>query len=273
MKCAHCGYEQPNPFVYCPACGKAIAQDEIVSAQAVQTAASQSVLKMLQNKLFLAICILVSASTVLSLSSDGLPLLSILMSVFLWLTFAQSRSGIANPQHMRCISGTIYAEYVIAWVASILLAVCGGIFALASGFISGNQAIKDQLMLELPELMGDSAFIIEWLVVSGMGILAFLILALAVGSALINIFGLRSVHRFARSVYRSVLSGDLRLEKQQAAKSWAIVFGVFSAISALTNLSNVTAALSEGCIAAAWFIGSHLIRQLSDSAPLSAETV
>lgn len=273
MKCTHCGYEQPNPFVYCPACGKAADQDEIVSTQAVQTAASQSVLKMLQNKLFLAICILVSASTVLSLASDNLPLLSILMSVFLWLTFAQSCSGIANPQHMRNISGTIYAEYVIQWVASILLAVCGGLLVLAAGLISGNQAAMDELLQELPELMGDSAFIVEWLAVSGMGVLAFLILSLAVGCALINIFGLRSVHRFARSVYRSVLSGTLCLEKQKAAQSWAIVFGVFSSISALANLSNVTIAMSEGCIAAAWFIGSNLICQLSDDAPISTGTV
>ena len=61
----------------------------------------------LQDPLFLALCILYSIHTGLSLISGDLPLLSILMTIFLWLFYSQGRNGLVAPNYIRCISGTV----------------------------------------------------------------------------------------------------------------------------------------------------------------------
>lgn len=262
MKCTQCGYETDQSFQYCPNCG-AVILPKTVS----RNPAADKILSLLKDNLFLVICILVSANCGLSIVWGDLPLLSVLLTVFLWLTFAQSRKDIADPKYLRDISGTVYASYVINYVVFILLFVVGILLSLVLGFFA-----KDPNMF-YPYIEYIGEFDLEGFLIPGMS-LAELILSISgwviIAAAavislvgiLINALGLRKIHRMVKSVYVSILSGNLRIEKANAAKNWLFVFGAFSALSAASALvGDPRLGIAEGCNAAAMILGGILVRK------------
>ena len=105
---------------------------------------ADQLLPALKDPLFLVVCILLSISCLLSLSAGSVPLIDILITVFLWLTYAQARKDIADAGHLRCVSGALYAQYVIVYVVAGLLLVVGVILMLyfANGFQATAEAIS-----------------------------------------------------------------------------------------------------------------------------------
>ena len=95
-------YENNNLEAEITQCPNFESEEQIVAP--VQTVADR-VLPALKDGIFLAICILMSASCLISLSMDSIPLINILATVFLWLTYAQSRKDIVDAKHLRCVSG------------------------------------------------------------------------------------------------------------------------------------------------------------------------
>lgn len=257
MKCNDCGFEQAEGFSYCPKCG-AGPQPVAVS----QNPAAVAILAALKDKLFLVVCILMSASCILSLAADGLPLIAILSTVFLWLAYAQSRKDIADPKHLRCVSGTVYAEYVILNVVAVLVLVMGMIFAVAFGSLAGNLAFVDTLLegfIEMDDSIAELAGIFS--LVSG-GVLMVIFTLAAVMIAVLNIFSLRYIHRFAKSVYQSIENGVLELKHVGAAQTWLFIFGGFSALSALGTLGeDPVTSLGNSVHAAIFIISGLLIRK------------
>ena len=145
MKCPNCGFESERNYPTCSQCQAEIQANPV----------AQKILRPLKDALFLVICILMSASCLLSLAADNVPLIEILLTVFLWLTYAQSCKGIADAKHLRCISGTVYADYVITYVAAGLVLVLGLIAAAAFGMFLNDPAFLKALKVELK--IGDYA--------------------------------------------------------------------------------------------------------------------
>ena len=258
MKCINCDFENEQTFQYCPNCGSK-AQPETVS----QNPAADKILSALKDSLFLVICILMSAVCLLSLANDGMPLISLLTTVFLWLTYAQSRKDIADPKHLRCVSGTVYAQYVISYVAAGLFLVVGIIFAVVFNMLSAQPEFLDAILEELMDTSELHAFA-PGLIASVSGWLLFIIFAvIAAGMILINIFAVRRVHRFAKSVYQSIEAQTLKLENASAASIWLFVFSAFSAIGGLSALTqeNLLSGLTYACNCAIAIIAGILIRK------------
>ncbi len=256
MRCTHCGFENEQDFRFCPSCGGAAQQEAPLQKQPCA-----SILDALKDSLFLAICILMSASCLLSLSEGGLPLISILSTVFLWLTYAQSRKDIADWNHLRCISGTVFAQYVINYVTAGLLLLMGVILAAVFGLLAGATELYDLVLEEL----GEFPMAAE-LLASLSGGLLFAVCALAAAVIIVfNILSMHRIHRFAKSVYQSVQTQTEELQCVKAAKTWLFVIGVVSAPGALSSLASgeLLAGLAGGCssaaaILAAILIGRHL---------------
>ena len=59
-------------------------------------------------------------------------------------------------------------------------------------------------------------------------IAAIVVIVIAAVSLVINILGMRKIHRLAKSTYQSVMFGTLNLENPRGAKNWLIFFGVCS---------------------------------------------
>lgn len=258
MRCNDCGFEHEQGFSYCPRCGSGPRP-----AAVSENYAAVTILPALKDTLFLLICILTSASCILSMSAGNLPLLNILLAVFLWLTYAQSCKDIADPSHLRCVSGTVYAQYVITYVSAGLVLLVGVIFAIAFQMLAGQPEYLDTLLEGFIDLDDSIATIASLLGAAGGIVLMITCAFTAILITVLNIFSMRYIHRFAKSVYQSIQNGVLELKHVNGAQIWLFIFGAFSGLSALTELvgSGLDACLSSAASCAACILAGVLIRK------------
>lgn len=257
MKCHQCGFESELDYPVCPQC----------QAQIQSNPAAQSILKALKDSLFLVICILFSVSVVMALANDSLSVPSILIAVFLWLTYAQSQKDIADAKHLRCISGAVYANYVITYVAAGLVLLLGVIFTAAFSLIAGDPGLIEGMLADVADV--DIGALTEMFAIIPSAVILVVFAIVAAIIVVMNVFSMRYIHRFAQSVYKSIEAGALNLKYVDTAKIWLFVFGGFSAISCLSSLSDglITAALSTGADAAACILAGLLIRKYFTATP------
>ncbi len=233
MKCNKCGFETAQSNAFCPQCGERLIHD----IQPQGTFATQ-ILPALKDPLFLVVCILLSVSCLMSLSAGSVPLINILITVFLWLTYAQARKDMADANHLRCVSGALYAQYVITYVAAGLVLVMGIIFAVAFNIISNSMdGFWEALLGEVAE--GDVAASLLAILPSVSG--GVIIIICAIASAIVvvvNIFINRYLHRFTKSFYQSIQQGVYAVEYVKAAKIILFIIGGAAAVSCLSDLTS-----------------------------------
>lgn len=279
MKCTQCGFESQQDFRFCPTCGTEqvpVAESEpipeatadipvvdavVVDAPVANTADTPAgrVLAALKDSLFFLICILMTGAAALNLLAGSVPVLEILFSIFLWLTYAQAKKGIADKRQLRNLSGTVYAEYVVVNVSAIILAISGLLVATVGGFAPA-----------MMEILEDSGIVEGYLTADVMGIMgsAFFIVigvALLIGAAVamvLNILSTRNIHRFAKSVYRCVEDESVTPVNAKISATWLLVMGIITAISAFGSFStDFVIAVASGCDAAACLLAYALIRR------------
>lgn len=261
MKCEYCGFENGQDFTFCPNCG-ASARSSAPAAAVVNTAA-EKVLQALQDTLFLVLCILMSVSCALTLIQSGPDVLSILFTIFFWLIYAQSRKGIADAAHLRSVSGMVYAHYIIVNVVAILVIVVGAIVGLAFGALAGDPAFMNEFMSSLDSLPYDTAALVQSLASASGAVILFVFALIGGLMIVINMFSIRYIHRFAKSVYQSVETGTLALKHVKAAHGWLWAFGVISGISLLGDLGSgdLVLVLSSGASCAMPILAALLIKK------------
>ena len=259
MKCEKCGFEAINDFDFCPQCG-----EQAKKAEQFVNVAHNKVLPMVKDVLFLVMCILLSVATVLEFANgQGIPVLTTLITIFSWLTYAKGTKNIADANHLKGISGTVYAGYVINNVAFIIFIVCGLImsavllaFSTSAEFIA---TLTEELLNGTPDIDATLAGIIatySWAI----GIV-FLIIG-GVGLA-INLCGMRKIHLFVKSVYQGIILQTPIFAHVRAARNWLIVFAVGYGLDIFSK--NITAAVIGGCytailILAVILINKHLLK-------------
>lgn len=235
MKCNNCGFELEENVNFCPNCSMATAEAQPISLNP----AGDVILNALRDKLFLVLCIFMSVATILGFK-DGVPLLNILYSIFLWLLYAKAYKGEADCAKLRNLSGTVFAAYILNYVLFGIIFVLGIILAAAVGFIANDPDLLGLLEQELAnsglELTGFNLADILPYISGGIVVVVFGIISLI--GIFVNAFSMRYIHRFAKSVYQSVDSGVLELKSVKGAKNWLLVFGIVGFISAVANLFN-----------------------------------
>lgn len=233
-------------------------EEQIVTP--VQTVADK-VLPALKDPLFLVICILMSVFCLTSLSLGNLPLIEILATVFLWLTYAQAYKDVVDTKHLRSVSGTIYAQYVITYVVAGLLLVMGIICAVVFSFVMQDPDLAGSIQSAFLEL-DDTAAMLSGLILAGSGIIVMVVFVICAGLAVIaNIFITRYIHQFVKSVYTSVDGNDLQLKHVTAAKVCLFIISGCSGISALSALPSMTEMLNSAATCATTLIAGLLIRK------------
>lgn len=263
MKCIYCNFENEQDFAYCPGCGAS--QTPVISLNP----AADKILCALKDKCFLAICILLSISCGLSIVEGNLPLINILATIFLWITFSKSRNGIADKSSLRNVSGTVYAQYIINYILFSFVFLLGILIAFLFNVINGTPELLDEVIAEFNMLDDSYINIVESIFsISGFVIMA-LFTFIAVIGILINVFSMRKIHRLAKSVYEATEDPNTDFKCANAAKIWLFIFGVCTAITAASSLfgGEFLAAVNSGCSAAAQIIAGLLINKylLSDS--------
>lgn len=258
MKCTNCGFENEQDFAFCPQCGAASestaierASSEMPNIPATNPLADKT-LAALKHPLFLTICILVSVAALFGLANDGLPLLHILATVFLWIIFAKSRKGDVHTEMMRCISGVVFADYVISYVVTGLLIAIGGLLTAVIAIAAGSATIFDEIVNGLGLMDAEYIDLVE-ILLSASGVIVFLIFVLlAAVIFVLNFFGTRKIHEFIKSLYQANQNGTSTVLYVKESKTWLLVLGILSAVFGITSLANIA-------IGAAMIIASVLV--------------
>lgn len=260
MKCTNCEYEAMNNFEYCPNCGtKTVAAESVAAEPVAVNPAYNIVLSAVKDVMFLIICILLSASVIFSLANDGMPVITILLAVFMWIVYANGTKNNLDSKQLRNISGTVYANYVVNNVAFIIVLVCGfivtAVLLAASTSAEYIKAFTDEFLSKAPEVNTAIALLLahySW----ALGLL----FAVIGGAGLaINICGMRKIHMFAKSLYMGVDAQTAYFPFAKAAKNWLMVFAVFEGLNVASE--DISAMLLAACNVAAIILAIILINK------------
>lgn len=264
MKCKYCDYESTEDFKFCAKCGKPSLPDEqpTVYTATIYNPLADTVLSVLKDDLFMVLCILMTITAACGLFAGGIPVINILLSIFLWLAYSKAKKGVADAKNLRCISGTVYANYILSNVLAIIVIVCGVITAFLLTVLSADnillREVFEEAASEIPFLYNlPQAFV----AVAGW-VLGLVLIFLGGLILVFNILGMRKIHRFAKSVYEAVSDVNRDFYKSPSVKGWLIFFAVTNIISAVSSVSsNFWSAASAGCAAASCFLTIMLIKK------------
>lgn len=239
--------------------------EQVQSEVVIEMKQPDPVLTALQHPLFLVICILISAGCGLGIFSGNFSVIHVLLTIFSWLAYAKGRNGVADAGHLRCISGTVFASYVIQFILFGLIALCGilvaGLLLILGTNVSwlqwGLEQIDPELVPDIYDASGQIALTVFAFIIAG------IFLFIAAFGIIINILGYRKFHKFAQSVYLSVGAEKPVFYKPKTVQGWAIAFGVVYGLSALSALPDfqLFAFLSNASFSAVFIVSSFWINK------------
>ena len=258
MKCPHCDYERPEAFAYCPKCGKPSTRE----SEPVVICPTPRILSFIKDDLFFIVCILLTAGVGCTMLSGGFNALTLLITIFAWLTYAGGRKNVVEHKHIKVISGSVYAIYVIENILAVFVILSGiaySLMMLGLPLLSGLN-IEEFITDKLGPMIMLSGVVLALISAVAM-FLGVILIALGVIMLIVNIAGRKKLHALIKSIYKSAEAGEENFVGVNKAQPWIIIFAVLSIIAAITSVSNgsVFGFLSEGAFAAALIICSILV--------------
>jgi hypothetical protein len=231
MKCNNCGFEYEDSLRVCPNC-ESNSQLAVISLNP----AADKVSAAITDGLFLVMCILMSASCIFGLLVGRIPTLNILFTIFMWLAYAQARKGILDSTHLRSLSGTTFAMYVINYVAAGLVALAGFMIAFVLSVLVQSpvslEEVTSLIEIENPVI---SQFVTNIIIKFG-GLIGFVIVIIAVLMIVINILGYNKIHKFAKSVYQSIDMNTIGFQNAKTTKIWLYIIAAYTLVSGVYNM-------------------------------------
>lgn len=283
MKCSNCGFERAENFAFCPNCGtpyvapqpvvipQPVVAEPVVQAVPIVETIPQAaqptpqpvvadhplnrVLFLLKDPMYLVVCILISTSCLFSLA-NGLDSLIIngLLTIFCWLTYAKGRKNVISASHLRCISGTVFASYVINYVLCGLLALAGVIFLGITSMSSSY--IFNEVLEELDMFYG---FLYSGMPLMVVGVLMFIVCLIAAAVVfVINFLGVRKIHGFTKELYQSVQLGNIYVTHTRIVRTWLFILAGYTALGAFFSGA---AFFANGSMAAAAILAGLLVNK------------
>ena len=233
MYCPNCGSQMMDGTIFCTNCGSPMTPRSMIVR-------GNRIIAALRDPLFLIICILWSVATAISTLNAGFfNVTSVLLTVFLWIVYAKAKRGETPQSALRCISGVVYAQYIVNFVLAGLVCLLGILLMVVFTVLRAEgMSLSDFNMFiweYLPEefwSMGASIATAFFVVIG------ITLIVAAAGIVVINLLGFRRIHRFAKSVYENAYD-DVSLPGAKAAHIWLLVFGIACAVSIPTSLFSV----------------------------------
>ncbi len=273
MKCSYCGFESNRDYQYCPQCGAVMEKKDAGFTPPPQTdfvyetptpQPEHKIVTALKDKLFLVVCILISACCGLSFLGGGLPIIRIFLTVYMWVAYSQTKNNTLNPNHIRNISGTVYASYVVNNVLGVFFIVFGLLFSVLITFITSNAEMLTMFYEELEATAGSKVVdLFSQYFVTFAGLIGVVISVMGIILIVINIVGRKTIHKFIKSTYMNMGMPTEQIQKASKAYVWLLVFGIFNAVSALSSSGSGASMifLSEAAYSAALIITAILVKK------------
>lgn len=270
MKCSYCGFESARDYQYCPQCGTVIEKkDQEFSPppqpeftyEAPTPQPEHKIATALKDKLFLTVCVLVSVCCGLSVLSGGLPIIRIFLTVYMWVAYTQTKNNTLNPNHIRNISGTVYASYILNNILGVFTIIGGICFSFLITFITSNKEMLDMFYEELETIGGSEVVsMFSQYIINFAGLIGVAIAVIGIIMLVINFIGRKAIHKFVKSIYLNMGMPTEQIQNISKAHVWLIVFGILNAIFALSS-ENSMLLLSEISFAAALIITAILVKK------------
>ena len=239
MKCTNCGFESQEEFTYCASCGTKV---EINNEQTV----TNKFLSILKDKLYLMFCIFLSVYCVFSIAGGAIPIIVILACVFGWIAYAKAQKDTLDYDQIKNLSGCLYAQYVITNVVTIICIVVGILLIVFAGALHTASdlifSLANEFNIYLWDL-GDTAQGVATLIGYIAGAV-FLVVGIVL--LLINILGVKKIHKFTKSIHTSIKTQVEDYKCITSAKKWLYFFAIVSGISLVSTLAtNVINSISS----------------------------
>lgn len=232
MICPKCGAENNAHSCFCEKCGvrlNATIENPTINDKN-KFLTRIKIIEILSDKLFLVICILISVYVGLSVLLNSVNIITILMLIFCWLAYSNSKKGIADAKGVQHISGTIYFVYIMNYVLCGLVLLATFILAFSVNPINLN---KQELFDIFSKNVAEKYYqILEFILNSSEMVFVFGIL-IAIAILIFNIFGWRNIHCFVKSVYSSAANNSPNYKCCKEARNWLMFFGVSDSLIVL----------------------------------------
>lgn len=274
MKCPNCSKENNYDALYCLYCGSRLA------TQPQTTAWGTKIIEAIKSKLFLALCILMTVSTACLALSFSFNIIGILATIFLWILYSNTKKGTTSSKDLRNISGTVYASYIVDYVLAGLMAFLGIAFLFIAIFASNNamvlEAFEESLVLS-PQLQQMLPYpLTAQIVLVFIWVFAILFLFMAVVTFIINIFGIRHIHRTVKLSYQSMDNPAVNPTKYaNSARVWMWIFGVFTILSGLSAIvsTGFLVGVSSACQGVVYILGAILVNRCLLTPPTDLQPI
>lgn len=273
MFCSNCGNEIKEGALFCAACGTKVNAAEQTPEETTEvtlepiaeesqgSAVTEKLLAVFKDKLFLVICILLSASTLFQIAmGSGLPVTSILFTVFAWIGYIQATSNKTDPKYVKWISGTVFAEQVLLWVAFGAMALAT--FAMLITTVTAGGLTNE--LFESLELEFGGAF--DALFMLGFPLEIVFVVATVVFAIVTTLIGLyngicvRNIHKFTKTLHTAASHGFIKADNVKKVYGCLIAVAVYYGLSVFSGFSLVTL-MANGTLAATAIIGAMLIKK------------
>jgi hypothetical protein len=245
MKCEYCGKEIGENKESCSFCGRTQKREANFMASKdlndVFNPVGARVNKVLHDGWFVIICISNMINIIFAIFASDIMhvVLHFILSIFLWRIFINScRMGI-SPANVHYFSGTVFAYYIINFVSAGHFVFAALIGTLIFDFAIKNEAIIDKVLnesnmnrAEFNELMEFYSSNKSWLLI----LCALLLLSVAAVIVLYNLFVVRKIHKFLKSVYRGMANGTDEYIGATAAQVCLIIHGSLSGLLAFISI-------------------------------------
>ncbi len=208
------------------------------------------VLKALKDDLFLVICILMSIACGLNLIG-GFPVILILLTVFLWITFAKVNRGNNPKSSLRYISGTVTAQYVLNYVTGGLIILLGVLIGLIATALFTDPEVLESMTAYGFEVDEMTAEILTLLGEVGGWVIGIIFGLAGVGIIIYNALAFRPVRKFAKAVYENYDAAQPDPGKINTARIALWVIGIFAVVGSFSlivtaSLLSALAMMAEG---------------------------
>ncbi len=268
MICKNCQTEVQDGVKFCPTCGAFMEQQAGAEYQpsGVNPEESAFVYGMFKqecsSKLFLALCILASVSPVMTLLSMGLSgiisaVIPALLAISCWLLYVSATqnkdvASLVNP--LKIVSVVTTVEWVINWVAV-------GLVGLAAIICFAGADAMDDAMPMITDAFGG---VITGDMFEGMfAVLGIVMLIVAGVLVVINVFYYGNLRKMTASFKDSAMYGRFMVQKVGTVKTWLMVMGILSAISAISSFTaSFFGGLASACGAAAMIVASKVLENI-----------
>lgn len=272
MFCPNCGNEIKEGALFCALCGTKVNASEQtpeektevtlepIAQECLGSPVTEKLLAVFKDKLFLVICILLSASTLFQIAMGaGLPVIAILFTVFAWIGYIQATSNKTDPKYVKWISGTIFAKQVLLWVYFGGLALITFIM-LVTTFAADS--LRGEFLESLEFELGGSldAFFALGLPMEIIFVAVFIVFAIE--TTLIGLYNgicVRNIHKFTKTLHTAASHGFIKADNVKKVYGCLIAVAVYYGLLVFSGFSFL-ALVANGTFAAAAIIGAMLIK-------------